>query len=108
MATGTIETDESAVDSENGALYSRELAIKIDDLVLSVRARNVLKNAGIEYVGDLVQLTDDGLLSLPNCGRVTVQELRDRLAELGLCFGMILDQWNRPISGEPSSAFDTR
>ncbi len=86
MAAENSERGKSAADGENGAPYQHELAIKIDELDLSVRARNILMNARIEYVGDLVQMTEDRLLRFPNCGRKTVRELRERLAELGFDF----------------------
>jgi DNA-directed RNA polymerase alpha subunit len=100
MVAEASETDESACHSETGAPYRRELAIKIDDLALSVRASNVLKNAGIKYVRDLVQLTENQVGRFQHCGRITVKELRDVLAGLGLGFGMDLDSWNRPRSPE--------
>ena len=89
---------EIATEIDNVPQYTRELAIRIAELPLSVRARNALKNAEIGYVGDLVQLSEEWLLTLPNCGRKTVGELRDSLAELGLHFGIKLDDWSRPIA----------
>src|SRR5579871_298904 len=104
MTAEIPEPDESADDPEAGRPYPPDLAVKIDDLFLTVRASNVLKNAWIEYVGDLVQLTEGWLLQFQNCGRKTVDELREKLAELGLSFGMTLDRWKRPIPPDPSSA----
>lgn len=86
----------SDLDAKGDARYAGELATKVEDLFLSVRTRNVLRNAGIEYVGDLVQLTEGWLLSFQNCGRKTVTELREKLAELGLELGMSLVDWDRP------------
>lgn len=72
---------------------------KVDDLMPSVRAKNVLASANVLYLGDLVQFDESQLLSLQNCGRKTVAELRERLEQRGLSFGMGLDSWRRP---EPS------
>jgi hypothetical protein len=75
--------------------------MKVKDLCLSIRAHNVLANARIEYVSDLVVLTEGQLARFQNCGRKTVEELRERLAELGLWLGMDLDGWDRPDAIEP-------
>jgi hypothetical protein len=96
MATEFSGADEGVAVRENGAPYQQELATKVKDLFLSVRASNVLTNAGITYVGDLVQLTESQLLAFQNCGRKTVRELKEALEELGLPLGVTLDSWNRP------------
>jgi hypothetical protein len=96
MAPEFSGADEGVAIRENDTPYQRELAIKVEDLFLSVRASNVLKNMGIAYVGDLVQQTEGQLLAFQNCGRKTVRELKEALSELGLGLGMALDSWNRP------------
>ena len=59
----------------------------IDELELSVRSMNCLKNDGINYVEDLVQKTEGELLRTPNFGRKSLDELRETLKMLGLHFG---------------------
>ena len=65
----------------------RPLSIPLSTLALSVRTSNVLKNANIIYLSDLVSWTEDGLMGLQNCGRKSVAELREVLALHGLRFG---------------------
>jgi len=52
-----------------------------------------MKNAGIEFVGELVQNTEHSLLALPNCGRKTIAELNEILSELKLTLGMDTGDW---------------
>lgn len=68
----------------------------VDELELSVRSANCLKNAGIELIGELVQKTEAEMLKTKNFGRKSLSEIKEVLAELGLEFGMKLDfpPWN--------------
>jgi len=69
-----------------------------DDLELSVRSANCLKNAGIRLIGELVQRTEPEMLKTKNFGRKSLNEIKEILAEMGLGFGMKLDfpPWNQP------------
>jgi len=69
----------------------------VDDLELSVRSANCLKNAGINLIGELVQKTEAEMLKTKNFGRKSLNEIKEILAESGLGFGMKLDfsPWNR-------------
>jgi Bacterial RNA polymerase, alpha chain C terminal domain len=67
--------------------------------MLSVRTSNVLKNANIVYLGDLVTWTEAGLMGLQNCGRKSVAELREVLTVHGLRFGSS-QAWGTPTLGE--------
>lgn len=70
-----------------------ELLLKpIEELELSVRAHNCLKNDGIERVLDLVNLSEDGLLGIKNFGRKSLQEVKDSVKAFGLSFGMNLKE----------------
>jgi DNA-directed RNA polymerase subunit alpha len=62
----------------------------IDELELSVRSYNCLKNAGIETVGDLVQKTEAELLKTKNFGRKSLNEIKELLADMKLSLGMRL------------------
>lgn len=64
------------------------LAKPIEELDLSVRSANCLKNANIRTLGDLVQRTEREMLSTKNFGRKSLDEIKDVLASLGLSFGM--------------------
>lgn len=68
----------------------------VEELELSVRSANCLKNAGINLIGELVQKTEAEMLKTKNFGRKSLNEIREILAEQGLSFGMKLDfpPWN--------------
>ena len=68
----------------------------VEDLELSVRSANCLKNAGINSIGELVQKTEAEMLKTKNFGRKSLSEIKDILTEYGLTFGMKLDsdQWD--------------
>jgi hypothetical protein len=76
----------------------------VKELGLSVRATNVLAIAGIEYVGELVGVNEGGLLKCGNCGRKTVEEIRGRLRELDLGFGIEIADWDRRTARAASEA----
>jgi len=63
----------------------------VEDLELSVRSANCLKNAGINTIGELVQKTEADMLKTKNFGRKSLSEIKDILNEYGLVFGMKLD-----------------
>jgi DNA-directed RNA polymerase subunit alpha len=76
-----------AADSEAGAedlVALGPLDMTIDDLDLSVRSHNCLKRAGINTVGDLVQKTEDDMMKVRNLGRKSLEEVKKKLADLGL------------------------
>ena len=68
----------------------------VEDLELSVRSANCLKNAGINSIGELVQKTEAEMLKTKNFGRKSLSEIKDILTEYGLTFGMKLgaDDWD--------------
>jgi DNA-directed RNA polymerase subunit alpha len=65
----------------------------VDELELSVRSANCLKNAEIRYIGDLVQKTEAEMLKTKNFGRKSLNEIKEILSEMGLSLGMKLDNW---------------
>lgn len=67
----------------------------IDELELSVRATNCLKSANIDLVGELVQKTEGEMLKTKNFGRKSLDEIRKVLAEMGLDFGMKIDNFEK-------------
>jgi DNA-directed RNA polymerase subunit alpha len=69
----------------------------VDDLELSVRSANCLKNAGINLIGELVQKTEAEMLKTKNFGRKSLTEIKEILIDSGLGFGMKLDfpPWNK-------------
>ena len=69
------------------------LLMKVDELELSVRSANCLKNENIVYIGDLVQKTESEMLKTPNFGRKSLNEIKDVLSQMGLGLGMRLENW---------------
>jgi DNA-directed RNA polymerase subunit alpha len=66
---------------------------KVDELELSVRSANCLKNDNIVYIGDLVQKTEGEMLRTPNFGRKSLNEIKEVLAQMGLHLGMEVPGW---------------
>jgi DNA-directed RNA polymerase subunit alpha len=73
--------------------FHANLLKKVDELELSVRSHNCLKNENIVYIGDLVSKTENQMLKTPNFGRKSLNEIRDLLSNLGLRFGMEVSNW---------------
>jgi DNA-directed RNA polymerase subunit alpha len=83
-----------AMDSEADAnQLNRYLLKKVDELELSVRSANCLKNDNIIYIGDLVQKTEAEMLRTPNFGRKSLNEIKEVLASMGLRLGMDIPGW---------------
>ncbi|MBY0335860.1 MAG: DNA-directed RNA polymerase subunit alpha [Acetobacteraceae bacterium] len=73
--------------------FNRNLLRKVDELELSVRSANCLKNDNIVYIGDLVQKTEQEMLRTPNFGRKSLNEIKEVLASMGLSLGMAVSGW---------------
>ena len=73
--------------------FNRNLLRKVDELELSVRSANCLKNDNIVYIGDLVQKTEAEMLRTPNFGRKSLNEIKEVLASMGLHLGMEIPGW---------------
>ncbi len=65
----------------------------VDELELSVRSANCLKNADIKYIGELVRRTEGEMLKTKNFGRKSLNEIKEMLSEMGLTLGMKLDNF---------------
>jgi DNA-directed RNA polymerase subunit alpha len=63
----------------------------VDELELSVRSANCLKNAGIQYIGELVQKTEAEMLKTKNFGRKSLNEIKEILNEMKLNLGMKIE-----------------
>jgi DNA-directed RNA polymerase subunit alpha len=68
----------------------------VDELELSVRSYNCLKNANIRTIGELVQKTEADMLKTKNFGRKSLNEIKEILETMGLSLGMKLDNWQQP------------
>jgi DNA-directed RNA polymerase subunit alpha len=83
----------SIPDESDANQLNRYLLKKVDELELSVRSANCLKNDNIIYIGDLVQKTEAEMLRTPNFGRKSLNEIKEVLSSMGLRLGMDIPGW---------------
>ena len=83
-------------EEEEKSQLNENLFKSVDELELSVRSANCLKNADIRYIGDLVQKTETEMLKTKNFGRKSLNEIKEILTEMGLGLGMKLENWPPP------------
>ena len=74
----------------------------VDDLELSVRSANCLKNANIRFIGELVTKSEAEMLKTKNFGRKSLNEIKDILQQMGLSLGMKIDGWP-PANWDPNT-----
>jgi len=86
-----VEESQEEKDKINENLYRT-----VDELELSVRSANCLKNAGIKLIGELVSKSEAEMLKTQNFGRKSLNEIKDILSDMGLTFGMKLDEFPDP------------
>lgn len=103
-----INFEEEAVPEEEAALqgdrYTEHLNKSVDDLELSVRSYNCLRNANIQTIGDLVLRTEAEMMKTKNFGRKSLLEIKDILDGMGLQFGMRQDEHGRLIPRPPEGS----
>ena len=88
------EPQEIAVtESPKEPEFNRNLLRKVDELELSVRSMNCLKNDNIIYIGDLVQKSEGEMLRTPNFGRKSLNEIKEILNGMSLYLGMEIPNW---------------
>jgi DNA-directed RNA polymerase subunit alpha len=80
-------------DVDEDLEFNPILLKKVDELELSVRSANCLKNDNIVYIGDLIQKTEAEMLRTPNFGRKSLNEIKEVLSGMGLHLGMELVDW---------------
>ena len=80
-------------EDEDGLEFNPLLLKKVDELELSVRSANCLKNDNIVYIGDLIQKTEAEMLRTPNFGRKSLNEIKEVLSTMGLHLGMEVEDW---------------
>ncbi len=86
-----VKTDTVEKEPVNVNLYRG-----VEDLELSVRSANCLRNANIRFIGELVQKTEAEMLKTKNFGRKSLNEIKQLLAEMDLTLGVKLDNWEPP------------
>ncbi|MBI2720192.1 MAG: DNA-directed RNA polymerase subunit alpha [Rhizobiales bacterium] len=87
--------------------FNAALLKKVDELELSVRSANCLKNDNIVYIGDLIQKTEAEMLRTPNFGRKSLNEIKEVLAQMGLHLGMEVTNWPPENIEELAKKFET-
>lgn len=88
-----VEVEEKKEASAEELKFDRNLLKKVDELELSVRSANCLKNDNIVYIGDLVRKTEAEMLRTPNFGRKSLNEIKEVLSGMNLRFGMDIPEW---------------
>jgi len=91
----TFEEPKKKVEGESKPElpFNPALLKKVDELELSVRSANCLKNDNIVYIGDLIQKTEAEMLRTPNFGRKSLNEIKEVLAGMNLHLGMDVPNW---------------
>jgi DNA-directed RNA polymerase subunit alpha len=84
------------VDAVDDSRVNENLYRTVEELELSVRSANCLKNAGIKLIGELVSKSESEMLKTQNFGRKSLNEIKDILTEMGLTFGMKLETFPDP------------
>lgn len=98
-----FEESEKQVDSEREELR-RKLSMSVNEIELSVRAANCLNNANITTVGELAQKTEAEMLKYRNFGKKSLNEIKQKIQDLGLSLGMTFDsEVLKPIAVELSA-----
>lgn len=86
-----IELEVQSTISDDEPVFNDNLLKSVEELELSVRAQNCLKNADIKTIADLVQRTEYDMLRTKNFGRKSLNEIKEILSSMGLRFGMRID-----------------
>src|ERR1700742_1944520 len=95
-----MEAGAEAIDGP--ALRNENLNRSVEELELSVRSYNCLKNANISTIGELIQKTEAEMLKTKNFGRKSLNEIKEILAQMGLSLGMKIDENGNPQPGPTS------
>ena len=86
-------TKSVAEEAKDEPMFNAHLLRKVDELELSVRSANCLKNDNIVYIGDLVQKSETDMLRTPNFGRKSLNEIKEVLNGMSLHLGMHIEEW---------------
>jgi DNA-directed RNA polymerase subunit alpha len=94
-----IETE--ITEERKPEIRNENLNRSVEELELSVRSYNCLKNANIQTIGELVQKTEAEMLKTKNFGRKSLNEIKEILASMGLGLGMKIDEHGNAVPGAP-------
>src|SRR5205085_4944204 len=92
----------AAGDDRKPEIRNENLNRSVEELELSVRSYNCLKNANIQTIGELVQKTEAEMLKTKNFGRKSLNEIKEILAQMGLSLGMKIDENGNAVPGPTS------
>jgi len=95
---------ETAGIAEKPEKLNDNLNRSVEELELSVRSYNCLKNANIQTIGELVQKTEAEMLKTKNFGRKSLNEIKEILSSMGLSLGMKIDEHGNPVPGSQTSS----
>ncbi len=85
--------ERTVIEQPSEPEFNKNLLRKVDELELSVRSMNCLKNDNIIYIGDLVQKSEGEMLRTPNFGRKSLNEIKEVLTGMSLYLGMEIPNW---------------
>ena len=97
------ELETESRGEEKPQIKNENLNRSVEELELSVRSYNCLKNANIQTIGELVQKTEAEMLKTKNFGRKSLNEIKEILASMGLSLGMKIDEQGNAVPGPTSS-----
>jgi DNA-directed RNA polymerase subunit alpha len=97
-----IETSSSS-EERKPEIKNENLNRSVEELELSVRSYNCLKNANIQSIGELVQKTEAEMLKTKNFGRKSLNEIKEILGTMGLSLGMKIDEQGNAVPGPTSN-----
>ena len=90
-------------DAMKPEIRNENLNRSVEELELSVRSYNCLKNANIQTIGELVQKTEAEMLKTKNFGRKSLNEIKEILSNMGLSLGMKIDEHGNAVPGSGSA-----
>jgi len=96
------ELEAESSREEKPQIKNENLNRSVEELELSVRSYNCLKNANIQTIGELVQKTEAEMLKTKNFGRKSLNEIKEILASMGLSLGMKIDEHGNAVPGPTS------
>ena len=98
------ELETEGADDRKPEIRNENLNRSVEELELSVRSYNCLKNANIQTIGELVQKSEAEMLKTKNFGRKSLNEIKEILAQMGLSLGMKIDEHGNAVPGPTSQA----
>jgi DNA-directed RNA polymerase subunit alpha len=101
------EIETSTSEERKPEIRNENLNRSVEELELSVRSYNCLKNANIQTIGELVQKTEAEMLKTKNFGRKSLNEIKEILASMGLSLGMKIDEHGNAVPASPGSSTST-